>query len=88
LDKLASFDNKQSRKKCQTVTSKVTAGRSFILFDAVKIGQKSLCRTTTGVKNSNRISDLRMGPSKLDCYVTLGWKGLPWTNALAYSAHL
>jgi len=39
LDKLASFDNKQSSKKRQTATSKFTAGRSFILFDAVKIGQ-------------------------------------------------
>jgi len=26
------------------------------------------------------------GPNKLDCYITLGWKG-PWTNTLAYWAH-
>jgi hypothetical protein len=28
------------------------------------------------------------GPNKLQRYITLGWKGLLVTNALAYSAHL
>ncbi len=27
-------------------------------------------------------------PNKLECYITLGWKDLPGTNALAYWAHL
>jgi hypothetical protein len=26
--------------------------------------------------------------NKLECYITLGWKGLPGTNTRAYSAHL
>jgi hypothetical protein len=26
------------------------------------------------------------GPNKVKCYITLGWKGLPETNALAYFA--
>ncbi len=28
------------------------------------------------------------GPNKLECYITLGWTGLPGTNTLAYWAHL
>jgi ABC-type lipoprotein release transport system permease subunit len=28
------------------------------------------------------------GPNKLECYITLGWKGLLGTNALAYWARL
>jgi len=24
------------------------------------------------------------GPNKLECYITLGWKGLPGANTLAY----
>jgi hypothetical protein len=28
------------------------------------------------------------GPKKLESYITLGWKGLPETNTLAYWAHL
>ncbi len=28
-----------------------------------------------------------MGHNKLECYITLGWKGLPVANTLAYSAH-
>jgi hypothetical protein len=27
------------------------------------------------------------GPNKLERYVTLGWKGMPVTHALAYLAH-
>ncbi len=27
-------------------------------------------------------------PNKLECYIKLGWKGLPVINALAYWAHL
>jgi len=27
------------------------------------------------------------GPNKLECYITLGLKGLPVTNSLVYSAH-
>jgi hypothetical protein len=27
-------------------------------------------------------------PHKLDCFITLGWKGLPWTNTLVYWVHL
>jgi hypothetical protein len=27
------------------------------------------------------------GPSKLECYITLGSKGLTWTNTIAYWAH-
>ncbi len=28
------------------------------------------------------------GPSKLMCYITLGWKSLPVTNTVAYWARL
>jgi len=28
------------------------------------------------------------GPNTSECYVTLGWKGLPGTNTVAYWAHL
>ncbi len=31
---------------------------------------------------------LMNGPKKLESYITLGKKGLPWTNTLAYRAHL
>jgi hypothetical protein len=27
------------------------------------------------------------GPKKLECYITLGWKGLPRTKFIAYWAH-
>jgi hypothetical protein len=27
-------------------------------------------------------------PNKSECYVTLGWKGLPGTNTVVYWAHL
>jgi hypothetical protein len=27
---------------------------------------------------------LTNGPNKLECYITLKWKGLPVTNTLAY----
>ncbi len=27
------------------------------------------------------------GPNKLECYITLAWKGLPATNTSAYLAH-
>jgi len=27
------------------------------------------------------------GPNKLECYITLSWKGLPGTNSLAYWAN-
>jgi hypothetical protein len=30
---------------------------------------------------------LSNGPNKLECYITLGWKGLKWTNALPNWAH-
>jgi hypothetical protein len=29
-----------------------------------------------------------MAPNKLQCYITVGWKGLSGTNALAYWAYL
>jgi hypothetical protein len=28
------------------------------------------------------------GPDKLECYITLGWKGLPGMNTLGCRAHL
>jgi hypothetical protein len=31
---------------------------------------------------------LMNGPNKLECYITLGWKGLHRTNTLAYSTYL
>jgi hypothetical protein len=30
---------------------------------------------------------LTNGPIKLECYITLGWKGLLGTNTVAYWAH-
>ena len=32
--------------------------------------------------------ELTNGPNKLKCYITLGWKGLFFTNTLAYWTHL
>ncbi len=32
-------------------------------------------------------SKLKNGPNKLECYITLGLRGLPRTDALAYWAY-
>ncbi len=32
-------------------------------------------------------SKLMNGPNKLECYITIGWKGLAVTNTLAYWVH-
>jgi hypothetical protein len=33
------------------------------------------------IQNTSFSSSLMVGPNKLECYITLGWKGLKWTNA-------
>ncbi len=32
-------------------------------------------------------TELTIGPTKLECYIALGWKGLLKTNILVYWAH-
>jgi hypothetical protein len=32
------------------------------------------------IHNALFSSSLMVGPNKLECYITLGWKGLKWTN--------
>jgi hypothetical protein len=29
-----------------------------------------------------------VGPNKLECYITSDWRGLSWTNTLAYWHHM
>jgi hypothetical protein len=36
------------------------------------------------IHNISFHSKLMNGSNKLDCYITLGWKGLPVTDTLAY----
>ncbi len=38
-------------------------------------------------QHSNALQLLN-GPSKLECYITLPWKGVHWINTLAHWAHL
>jgi hypothetical protein len=40
------------------------------------------------IQNFQFILNLVKLPSKLQCYITLGWKSLPGTNTQAYCAHL
>ncbi len=32
------------------------------------------------IHNTSFSSSLMVGPNKLECYITLGWKGLKWIN--------
>ncbi len=40
------------------------------------------------IKLSSFVTYKRAQPNKLECYITLGWNGLPGTNTLAHEAHL
>jgi hypothetical protein len=39
------------------------------------------------IHRSSFSSQLKSEPYKLECRITLGWKGLPVTNTLAYWTH-
>ncbi len=39
------------------------------------------------VHNALFSSQLSNGPNKQEFYITLGWKDMPWTNAIAFQAH-
>ncbi len=39
------------------------------------------------IHNTSIYVYLMNGPSKLESYITLGWKGMSKTNTLAYWAH-
>jgi hypothetical protein len=62
---------------------------------AATFGQKPMCLLTIGKNGMSSLSryprsDLGStnGPTKLECYIALGWKGLSVKNILAYWVHL
>jgi len=42
---------------------------------------------TNRIQNTSLYLKLTNGPLKLECYIALGWKSLPGTNAIAYLGH-
>ncbi len=60
----------------------------------VKLTAEQSCYISQKVDFWDRIHNTRFsslvinGPNKLDCFITLGFKGLPGTNTVAYWAHL
>jgi hypothetical protein len=59
---------------------KVLAGTSTLAYWAYsKVTKRMKCREYSSIRTSFSVK-LTNGPSELDCYITLGWKGLPGTD--------
>ncbi len=55
----------------------------YLLFPGIAKG-KPWCY----IRNTSFSLQLTNRPIKLECFIELGWKGLPKTNKLAYWSHL
>jgi len=54
----------------------------FLMYIVQATGESGTVCTTL-----HCLSNLQKWPNKLECYITLGWKGLPVTNTLALWTH-
>ncbi len=66
--------------KCLPVTNPLTYQACFMSMKCCEYEPRNC------IQNTSFSSELTDGPNKLECYIKLGWKGLPITNTLIYYA--